>query len=51
MSLPLDLKPYELEMRIEELESKFSRDLSEITFNKIKELKKQSKTSIKCNEK
>jgi DNA primase len=39
--LLLDLKPYELEMRIEELESKFSRDLSEITFNKIKELKKK----------
>ena len=36
-----DLKNYELEQRIEELESKFSQDLSEITFNEIKELKKQ----------
>ena len=36
-----DLKNYELELRIEELESKFSRDLSESTFNEIRELKKQ----------
>jgi len=35
-----DLKNYELELRIEELESKFAKDLSESTFNKIKELKK-----------
>ena len=35
-----DLKNYELEFRIEELESKFSKDLSESTFNEIKELKK-----------
>jgi DNA primase len=35
-----DLKNYELELRIEELESKFSKDLSETTFNEIKELKK-----------
>ena len=34
-----DLKNYELEFRIEELESKFSKDLSESTFNEIKELK------------
>ena len=38
-----DLKNYELEQRISELESKFSKDMSEITFNEIKELKKQQK--------
>ena len=38
--LSKDLKNYELELRIEELESKFSQDLSESTFNEIKELKK-----------
>ncbi len=38
-----DLKSYELEQRISELESKFSQDMSETTFNKIKELKKQQK--------
>ena len=38
-----DLKNYELEVRIEELESKFSQDLSENTFNQIRELKKQQK--------
>ncbi len=36
-----DLKNHELEIRIEELESKFERDLSESTFNEIKELKKK----------
>jgi len=36
-----DLKNYDLEFRIEELESKFSKDLSERTFNEIRELKKQ----------
>ena len=36
-----DLKNYELELRIEELESKFAKDLSESTFNEIKELKKR----------
>ena len=35
-----DLKNYELEYRIEQLESKFSQDLSESTFNEIRELKK-----------
>ena len=35
-----DLKNYELELRIEELESKFAKDLSESTFDEIKELKK-----------
>ena len=38
-----DLKNYELEFRIAELESKFSKDLSEETFNELKELKKQQK--------
>ena len=33
----------ELEYRIEELESKFSKDLSESTFNEIRELKKLQK--------
>ena len=36
-----DLKNHELEFRITELESKFSEDLSEATFNELKELKKQ----------
>ena len=35
-----DLKNYELELRIQDLEEKFSKDLSEDTFNKLKELKK-----------
>ena len=39
--LSRDLKNYDLEFRIEELESKFSKDLSENTFNEIRELKKQ----------
>ena len=38
-----DLKNYELEQRISDLESKFSQDMSETTFNEIKELKKQQK--------
>ena len=38
-----DLKNHELELRIEELESKFSKDLSETTFNEIRELKKMQK--------
>ena len=38
-----DLKNYELELRIADLESKFSKDLSETTFNELKELKKQQK--------
>ena len=38
-----DLKNYELEQRISELESKFSEDMSETTFNEIKELKKLQK--------
>ncbi len=40
-----DLKNYELEIRIEELESRFSEDLSEVTFNELKELKKLQKTN------
>ena len=43
-----DLNNYDLEFRIQELESKFSRDLSEATFNELKELKK-SKISINTN--
>ena len=38
-----DLKNHELELRIEELESKFSKDLSESTFNEIRELKNKKK--------
>ena len=38
-----DLKNYELEQRIMDLESKFSQDLSEDTFNELKELKKLQK--------
>ncbi|MDA9720946.1 DNA primase [Candidatus Pelagibacter sp.] len=38
-----DLKNYELEQRIADLESKFSKDMSETTFNEIKELKKLQK--------
>ena len=38
-----DLKNFELEQRISELESKFSQDMSETTFNELKELKKQQK--------
>ena len=38
-----DLKNYELEIRIAELESRFSKDLSEATFNQLKELKKLQK--------
>ncbi len=36
-----DLNNYNLEFRIQELESKFSKDLSETTFNELKELKKK----------
>ena len=36
-----DLNNYDLEYRIQELESKFSKDLSEATFNERKELKKK----------
>ena len=36
-----DLNNYDLEFRIQELESKFSKDLSESTFNELKELKKK----------
>ena len=38
-----DLKDYDLELRIQDLESKFSKDLSENTFNEIKNLKEQKK--------
>ena len=36
-----DLMNYDLEFRIQELESKFSVDMSESTFNELKELKKK----------
>ena len=36
-----DLTNYDLEFRIKELESKFSLDMSESTFNELKELKKK----------
>ena len=36
-----DLNNLDLEFRIQELESKFSKDLSEATFNELKELKKK----------
>ena len=38
-----DLFNHDLELRIQELESKFSEDLSETTFNQIKELKNERK--------
>ena len=38
-----DLFNYDLEIRIQELESRFSKDMSETTFNEIKELKKLQK--------
>ena len=38
-----DIKNHELEARIEKLESKFSKDLDESTFNEIRELKKSQK--------
>ena len=36
-----DLNNYDLEFRIQQLESKFSKDMSETTFNELKELKKK----------
>ncbi len=38
-----DLFNYDLEFRIQELESKFSQDMSETTFNELKELKNERK--------
>ena len=38
-----DLFNYDLEFRIQELESRFSKDMSETTFNELKELKKRKK--------
>ncbi len=38
-----DFKIHGLEIRIEELESRFSKDLSETTFNEINDLKEQKK--------
>ena len=41
--IPKDLFNYDLEFRIQELESKFSKDMSETTFNELKELKNERK--------
>ena len=38
-----DLFNHDLELRIQELESRFSKDMSETTFNKLKELKNERK--------
>ena len=38
-----DLNNYDLEFRIQELESKLSKDMSETTFNELKELKNERK--------
>ena len=43
------LKSMTLEVRIEELESKFSKDLSETTFNEINDLKEKKKTKYQLN--
>ena len=40
-----DLFNHDLEIRIQELESRFSKDMSETTFNKLKELKNERKTN------
>ena len=36
-----DLKTYSLELRIEELESKFAKDFNQTTFDEIRRLKKE----------
>jgi DNA primase len=41
-----DLFNYDLEFRIQELESKFSKDMSETTFNELKELEKREKNQL-----
>lgn len=38
-----DLFNYDLEFRIEELELRFSKDMSQTTFNELKDLKKERK--------
>ena len=38
-----DLFNFDLEIRIQELESRFSKDMSETTFNELKELKNERK--------
>ncbi len=40
-----DLFNYDLELRIQELESRFSKDMSETTFKELKELKNERKTN------
>ena len=37
---------YDLEFRIQELESRFSKDMSETTFNELKELEKRKKNQL-----
>jgi DNA primase len=41
-----DLFNYDLEFRIQELESRFSKDMSETTFNELKELKNERKNQL-----
>ena len=43
LEIKRDIKNFELEVRIDELESKFSQDFNENTFNELKELKKLQK--------
>ena len=40
-----DLFNHDLELRIQELESRFSKDMSETTFKELKELKNERKTN------
>ena len=40
-----DLFNHDLELRIRELESRFSKDMSETTFKELKELKNERKTN------
>ena len=44
-----DSMNYDLEFRIQELESKLSKDLTEATFNELKELKKAKYQLILLN--
>ena len=41
-----DLNNYDLEFRIQELESKFSKDMSETTFNELKRAQKKAKYQL-----
>jgi len=44
-----DLFNHDLELRIQELESKFAEDLSETTFNELKDLKNEEKNQLNLN--